>query len=125
MPELPEVEAARRALEAHCVGRRIKRCAVADDSKVVLSDRVAFERAMVGRTIVAARRRGKNLWLRLDAPPFPSFQFGQYSVPASHTSNSCPSRSGVGRTFTCDDLGLEGPRNLKIRLNAHIMIPKK
>ncbi|KAM0832187.1 hypothetical protein ACQ4PT_065034 [Festuca glaucescens] len=76
MPELPEVEAARRALEAHCVGRRIRRCAVADDPKVVLSDRVAFERAMVGRTIVAARRRGKNLWLRLDAPPFPSFQFG-------------------------------------------------
>uniref|UniRef100_A0A8R7VD07 Formamidopyrimidine-DNA glycosylase catalytic domain-containing protein n=1 Tax=Triticum urartu TaxID=4572 RepID=A0A8R7VD07_TRIUA len=78
MPELPEVEAARRALEAHCVGRRITRCAVADDSKVVVAaaGRVAFERAMVGRTIVAARRRGKNLWLRLDAPPFPSFQFG-------------------------------------------------
>uniref|UniRef100_A0A0E0Q0Q3 Formamidopyrimidine-DNA glycosylase catalytic domain-containing protein n=1 Tax=Oryza rufipogon TaxID=4529 RepID=A0A0E0Q0Q3_ORYRU len=79
MPELPEVEAARRALEAHCVGRRIARCAVADDPKVVVAaagGRVAFERAMVGRTIVAARRRGKNLWLRLDAPPFPSFQFG-------------------------------------------------
>ncbi|KAG8075163.1 hypothetical protein GUJ93_ZPchr0006g45462 [Zizania palustris] len=80
MPELPEVETARRALEAHCVGRRIARCAVADDTKVVVVGdgvtRVAFERAMVGRTIVAARRRGKNLWLRLDAPPFPSFQFG-------------------------------------------------
>ncbi|XP_020150171.1 formamidopyrimidine-DNA glycosylase isoform X3 [Aegilops tauschii subsp. strangulata] len=78
MPELPEVEAARRALEAHCVGRRITRCAVADDPKVVVAaaGRVTFERAMVGRTIVAARRRGKNLWLRLDAPPFPSFQFG-------------------------------------------------
>uniref|UniRef100_A0A804PXJ5 Formamidopyrimidine-DNA glycosylase catalytic domain-containing protein n=1 Tax=Zea mays TaxID=4577 RepID=A0A804PXJ5_MAIZE len=78
MPELPEVEAARRALQAHCVGRRIARCAVADDAKVVVAaaGRAAFERAMVGRTIVAARRRGKNLWLQLDAPPFPSFQFG-------------------------------------------------
>ncbi|CAL5039600.1 unnamed protein product [Urochloa decumbens] len=78
MPELPEVEAARRALQAHCVGRRIARCAVADDSKVVIATagRAAFERAMVGRTIVAARRKGKNLWLQLDAPPFPSFQFG-------------------------------------------------
>ena len=78
MPELPEVEAARRALQAHCVGRRIARCAVADDDKVVVAaaGRAAFERAMVGRTIVAARRRGKNLWLQLDAPPFPSFQFG-------------------------------------------------
>ena len=88
MPELPEVEAARRALEAHCVGRRITRCAVADDTKVVVSaaGRVAFERAMVGRTIVAARRRGKNLWLRLAAPPFPSFQFGQYPPLAPHDS---------------------------------------
>ncbi|KAJ1260082.1 hypothetical protein BS78_10G204700 [Paspalum vaginatum] len=78
MPELPEVEAARRALQAHCVGRRIARCAVADDAKVVVAagGREAFESAMVGRTIVAARRRGKNLWLQLDAPPFPSFQFG-------------------------------------------------
>ncbi|TVU08289.1 hypothetical protein EJB05_41689 [Eragrostis curvula] len=78
MPELPEVEAARRALEAHCLGRRIARCVVADDDKVVVAGvgRVAFERAMVGKTIVAARRRGKNLWLQLDAPPFPSFQFG-------------------------------------------------
>ncbi|XP_066378971.1 formamidopyrimidine-DNA glycosylase-like isoform X2 [Miscanthus floridulus] len=78
MPELPEVEAARRTLQAHCVGRRIARCAVADDAKVVVAaaGRAAFERSMVGRTIVAARRRGKNLWLQLDAPPFPSFQFG-------------------------------------------------
>ncbi|CAN6216185.1 unnamed protein product [Urochloa humidicola] len=78
MPELPEVEAARRALQAHCVGKRIARCAVADDAKVVVAaaGRAAFERTMVGRTIVAARRKGKNLWLQLDAPPFPSFQFG-------------------------------------------------
>lgn len=95
MPELPEVEAARRALQAHCVGRRIARCAVADDAKVVVAaaGRAAFERAMVGRTIVAARRRGKNLWLQLDAPPFPSFQFGQsarttYYVAASRVGQS-------------------------------------
>ncbi|XP_050919198.1 formamidopyrimidine-DNA glycosylase-like [Lathyrus oleraceus] len=28
------------------------------------------------KTIVAARRKGKNMWLQLDSPPFPSFQFG-------------------------------------------------
>jgi formamidopyrimidine-DNA glycosylase len=134
MPELPEVEAARRALEAHCVGRRIARCAVADDPKVVLADRVAFERAMVGRTIVTARRRGKNLWLRLDAPPFPSFQFGQYSVPsATHQYAVAVSvwRTCIG-SLAGDDLGLNAPRNLsrvwlsRIRFNAHIMlIPQK
>ena len=47
------------------MGRRIARCAVADDAKVVveLAGRAAFEHAMVGRTIVAALRKGKNLWL--------------------------------------------------------------
>ena len=105
MPELPEVEAARRALEAHCVGRRIVRCAVADDPKVVLADagRVAFERAMVGRTIVAARRRGKNLWLRLDAPPFPSFQFGQYSLPTTTTTTANHQFRFATLTLTCCD----------------------
>ncbi|XP_011073394.1 formamidopyrimidine-DNA glycosylase isoform X3 [Sesamum indicum] len=77
MPELPEVEAARRALEEHCVGKRIKKSTVADDSKVI--DGVSskdFEAALVGKTIVAAHRKGKNMWLQLDSPPFPSFQFG-------------------------------------------------
>ncbi|EYU21672.1 hypothetical protein ABFS82_09G090100 [Erythranthe guttata] len=77
MPELPEVEAARRALEDHCVGKKIRRSTVADDSKVI--DGVSpkdFEAALVGKTIVAAHRKGKNMWLQLDSPPFPSFQFG-------------------------------------------------
>ncbi|KAG6533589.1 hypothetical protein ZIOFF_007464 [Zingiber officinale] len=33
MPELPEVEVARRAIEEHCVGKRIVRCSVADNPK--------------------------------------------------------------------------------------------
>ncbi|KAL6568033.1 hypothetical protein OROHE_003717 [Orobanche hederae] len=77
MPELPEVEAARRALEDHCVGKKIKKSTVADDPKVI--DGVSskdFEAALVGKTIVAASRKGKNMWLELDSPPFPSFQFG-------------------------------------------------
>ncbi|XP_062192333.1 formamidopyrimidine-DNA glycosylase-like isoform X1 [Phragmites australis] len=77
MPELPEVEAARRALEEHCVGKRIARCAAADDTKVI--DGVApvrLEAALVGKTIAAAQRKGKNLWLALDSPPYPTFQFG-------------------------------------------------
>ncbi|VAH40142.1 formamidopyrimidine-DNA glycosylase-like [Triticum dicoccoides] len=77
MPELPEVEAARLALEEHCVGKRIVRCSAAEDTKVI--DGVApsrLEAALVGRTIAAARRKGKNLWLLLDSPPSPSFQFG-------------------------------------------------
>ncbi|KAL3633071.1 Formamidopyrimidine-DNA glycosylase [Castilleja foliolosa] len=77
MPELPEVEAARRAVEEHCVGKKIMKSTVADDTKVI--DGVSskdFETALVGKTIVAAHRKGKNMWLQLDSPPFPSFQFG-------------------------------------------------
>lgn len=77
MPELPEVEAARRAVEGHCLGKKIIKSIIADDSKVI--DGVSpkdFEASLNGKTIVAAHRKGKNMWLQLDAPPFPSFQFG-------------------------------------------------
>eukprot|EP00250_Pteridium_aquilinum_P009428 c18662_g1_i1 orf=62-1495(+) len=77
MPELPEVEAARRAVHESCCGRRILQASVADDNNVI--DGVtpsALESALVGRTVLAVHRKGKNLWLELDARPWPSFQFG-------------------------------------------------
>ncbi|KAJ1395140.1 MutM-like, N-terminal, partial [Sesbania bispinosa] len=77
MPELPEVEAARRAVEENCIGKKIRKCVVADDSKVIDGvSRSEFEASVLGKFIVAARRKGKNMWLELDSPPFPSFQFG-------------------------------------------------
>ncbi|CAK9324545.1 unnamed protein product [Citrullus colocynthis] len=77
MPELPEVEAARRAIEEHCVGKVIKKAVIADDTKVI--DGVSpsdFEASLLGKTILSAHRKGKHLWLRLDSPPFPAFHFG-------------------------------------------------
>ncbi|CAN7084230.1 unnamed protein product [Brassica oleracea var. botrytis] len=77
MPELPEVEAARRAIEDNCLGKKINRVLIADDNKVI--DGISpsdFQNSILGKTIVSARRKGKNLWLELDSPPFPSFQFG-------------------------------------------------
>ncbi|KAK8525106.1 hypothetical protein V6N12_029949 [Hibiscus sabdariffa] len=77
MPELPEVEAARRAVEENCLGKKIKRAIIANDSKVIEGvSSSEFESAVVGKTIVSAHRKGKNLWLQLDSPPFPTFQFG-------------------------------------------------
>ncbi|KAG4125180.1 hypothetical protein ERO13_D10G082500v2 [Gossypium hirsutum] len=77
MPELPEVEAARRAIEENCLGKKIKRAIIANDSKVIEGvSSLDFESALLGKTIVSAHRKGKNLWLHLDSPPFPSFQFG-------------------------------------------------
>ncbi|XP_015573770.1 formamidopyrimidine-DNA glycosylase isoform X2 [Ricinus communis] len=77
MPELPEVEAARKAIEENCLGKKIKKAIIASDAKVI--DGVSpsdFEAALVGKTLISAHRKGKNLWLQLDSPPFPSFQFG-------------------------------------------------
>ena len=70
MPELPEVEVVRRGVAAHVVGRTISAVQVHHPRAVRrhlpgaqdLVDRLA------GRTVLAARRRGKYLWLDLDGP---------------------------------------------------------
>ena len=63
MPQLPEVEVARRAIEESCLGKKIKRLIVASDSKVIDGvSAVDFETTLLGKTIVAAHRKGKNLW---------------------------------------------------------------
>lgn len=80
MPELPEVEAARLAIVEHCVGKKIMKSLVANDSKVI--DGVSprdLEAELVGK----AHRKDKNMWLQLDSPPFPSFQFGITITTAS------------------------------------------
>ena len=70
MPELPEVEVVRRGLQDHVVGRRIKGAdffgaRVArrhPPGPVDLADRLR------GNLVHEARRRGKYLWLVLEAP---------------------------------------------------------
>ena len=77
MPELPEVEAARRVAQKVAAGRRIVEAHVADDPIVfegVAPARV--RRALVGRRVKAVRRHGKHLWLELDRRPWPSLHFG-------------------------------------------------
>jgi formamidopyrimidine-DNA glycosylase len=68
MPELPEVEVVRRGLTAHVVGRTVTHVDVLHPRPVRRhpagpSDFVA---AVTGRRVLAARRRGKYLWLPLD-----------------------------------------------------------
>ena len=68
MPELPEVEVVRRGLEAHAVGETITNVEVLH-SRPVRRDAggpSGFVAALTGRTIEAARRRGKYFWLPLD-----------------------------------------------------------
>jgi formamidopyrimidine-DNA glycosylase len=70
MPELPEVEVVRRGLQDHVVGRRVV-------SAQFLGTRVArrhlpgpadLAARVTGNAVLAAERRGKYLWLVLEAP---------------------------------------------------------
>ena len=77
MPELPEVERARRLLQRVAAGRSIKRVKCADDPIVFEGVSAAkIRRALTGRTVVAAHRRGKHIYLELDTRPWPVFHFG-------------------------------------------------
>ncbi|KAI5430998.1 Formamidopyrimidine-DNA glycosylase [Lathyrus oleraceus] len=106
-------------LAENCIGKKITKCIVADDSKVI--DGVShseFEVSVIGKTIVAARRKGKNMWLQLDSPPFPSFQFGmagaiyikgvaiiKYKRSAVNDEDEWPSK--YSKFFIQQDDGLE------------------
>ncbi|NMO91129.1 bifunctional DNA-formamidopyrimidine glycosylase/DNA-(apurinic or apyrimidinic site) lyase [Actinomycetospora sp. TBRC 11914] len=67
MPELPEVEVVRRGLADHAVGRTVSSVEVRHPRAVRRQPGGAPELAsrLAGRTLAAARRRGKFLWLDL------------------------------------------------------------
>jgi formamidopyrimidine-DNA glycosylase len=77
VPELPEVETARRLAARVAVGRRIVDVWCAADPIVfdgVTPGRLAA--TLRGRRVRAARRHGKHLWLELDRPPALLMHFG-------------------------------------------------
>ncbi len=69
MPELPEVEVVRRGLDAHVVGRTLASVEVLHPRPVRrhAGGPAGFAADLTGRTVLAARRRGKYLWLPLDS----------------------------------------------------------
>jgi formamidopyrimidine-DNA glycosylase len=77
MPELPEVETARRRLASCLVGRRIAAVTTVPDPIVYhgVSPR-RFALALRGRRVLAVRRKGKHLWMELDRRPWPLFHLG-------------------------------------------------
>ncbi len=77
MPELPEVESARRFAEKVLSGKRIVKVVTVEDA--IMYEGVkpcAFAKALAGRKILAVHRRGKHLWFQLDRRPWPAFHFG-------------------------------------------------
>ena len=70
MPELPEAEHTRRIFERIAVGRRIIEADVLDDPIVFEGLGPEGVRSRLeGRTVAAAHRRGKYLWLELSMAP--------------------------------------------------------
>ncbi len=77
MPELPEVERARRLVEDVAVDRTIIKVRCDDDEIVFAGVRPkAMARHLTGRRVVASHRRGKQMWWSLDERPWPLFHFG-------------------------------------------------
>jgi formamidopyrimidine-DNA glycosylase len=68
MPELPEVETVRRGLATWAVGRRLATVEVFHPRAVRrhVAGPGDFAAALPGRTLLAAHRRGKYLWLPLE-----------------------------------------------------------
>ena len=73
MPELPEVETVRDGLERHVVGRTVRSVEVRRPYSVRrhLAGPTDLAGRLAGRTLTAAVRRGKFLWLPLDHPGAP------------------------------------------------------
>jgi formamidopyrimidine-DNA glycosylase len=69
VPELPEVETVRRGLDRWVTGRTIERVEVLHPRAVRrhLPGATHFVDALANRTVTGVRRRGKYLWLPLDA----------------------------------------------------------
>jgi formamidopyrimidine-DNA glycosylase len=97
MPELPEVETARRAAAAVAVGRRITGVAVADDP-IVFEGRAParIRRALLGRRVRAVRRHGKHFWFELDRRPWLCAHFGMAGGLTTSRRRAVRLRSGHG-----------------------------
>jgi len=77
VPELPEVESARRMAARVLTGRRIVAVATVRDSIMYAGiSPMRFASALRGRMVRGVGRRGKHLWLELDCRPWPAFHFG-------------------------------------------------
>jgi formamidopyrimidine-DNA glycosylase len=67
MPELAEVERGRRLLEDAILHKRIVAVSVEEDTRVFVDDSaLILAKSLPTRTVLAVKRKGKNIYLRLD-----------------------------------------------------------
>ena len=77
MPELPEVETARRVIDPILTGNKIARVWAATDPIVFANLSPAqITRRLQNKSVLSTQRHGKYLWLNLDQAPRPIFHLG-------------------------------------------------
>ncbi len=76
MPELPEVETARRRLEKITKGMKITQVYADQDRLCFDRDSPAkIKRSLEGAQVKGSGRKGKYFWLELNRKPWPVFSF--------------------------------------------------
>jgi formamidopyrimidine-DNA glycosylase len=107
VPELPDVELARRTLEEAARGRRFEGVEVEEPGLLADGlDPVALEEAVAGATLAGTRRRGKQLFGGLEDGPWLRFHFGMSGFLAWWDEGGEPSE------YPYVVFGLEGGRRL-------------
>ncbi len=107
MPELPDVELARRTLEEAAAGRRFTGAAVEEPG--LLAEGLtaeALDEAVAGAGLAGGRRHGKQLFGGLEGGPWLRFHFGMSGFLAWTDGDGAPS------DYPYVTFGLEGGRRL-------------
>jgi formamidopyrimidine-DNA glycosylase len=116
MPELPEVEVVRRGLAGHVVDRTIARVDVTHPRAVRrhVAGGDDFAARLAGRTVTAACRRGKYLWLELgcdrsgpDASASHSMRGGRPAPDPEGSADACSTFASPGDAVLAH-LGMSG-----------------
>ncbi len=109
MPELPEVEVVRRGLDAHVVGHVVESVAIGHPRAVRrhVAGATDLADALSGTRIVAARRRGKYLWLDVADGATPADAPGDMAVVV---------HLGMSGQMLVTDPDTPDPKHLHIRV---------
>ncbi|MEH3154208.1 MAG: bifunctional DNA-formamidopyrimidine glycosylase/DNA-(apurinic or apyrimidinic site) lyase [Gordonia paraffinivorans] len=109
MPELPEVEVVRRGLDAHVVGHVVESVAIGHPRAVRrhVAGATDLADALTGTRIVAARRRGKYLWLDVADAATPADAPGDAAVVV---------HLGMSGQMLVTDPDTPDPKHLHIRV---------
>jgi formamidopyrimidine-DNA glycosylase len=111
VPELPEVERNRRLAADVASDRRIVAVEVTPDPIVLCDTKPkAWNRALMGRTVVDVHRYGKYFYFELDERPWPLFHLGMTGAIITPDEPALELEAGV------NDNGEWPPRFTKIRL---------